>query len=113
MSVNENESTAKSATMGVGVDMITNPISGTNFGEAVVFGSTATFNGITSIAASASISQITISGLFRTGSSGITLIQNVSGAATGGSGGSFSGKDPVGYIQILANGALAKIPYFS
>ena len=112
MSVNENESTSKGASQGIGVDMISNPISGTSFPEAVTF-QQITVQGISTFSASASVSQMTVSGLFRTASSGIVFIQNVSGAATGGSGGSFSGKDPTGYIQVVAGGALAKIPYFS
>ena len=112
MSVNQNESTAKSAAYGAGVDMISNPISGTSFPEAVVF-QQVTIQGVTSVTASANFSQITVSGMLRTESSGIVFIQNVSGAATGGSGGTFSGKDPVGYISAQANGAIIKIPYFS
>lgn len=119
MSVNENESTARSASQGVGIDAISNPTSGTSFGEqvslqGVTVAGSATFSAITSITGSASFSQITISGLLRTNSSGLTLIQNVSGAATGGSGGTFSGLDPVGYVAFqTAAGAIRRIPYFT
>ena len=113
MSVNQNESTAKSAAYGAGVDMIANPISGTSFPEAVVF-QQVTIQGVTSITGSANYAQVTVSGLLYTGSSGLTLVQNVSGAATGGSGGTFSGLDPVGYIAFqTAAGAIRRIPYFT
>ena len=119
MSVNQNESTAKSAAYGAGVDMIANPISGTSFPEQAAFqgvtvAGSATFSSITSITGSANFSQLTISGMLYTGSSGLTLVQNVSGAATGGSGGTFSGLDPVGYIAFqTAAGAIRRIPYFT
>ena len=119
MSVNQNESTAKSAAYGAGVDMISNPVSGTSFPEQTAFqgitvAGSATFSSITSITGSANFAQVTVSGLLRTESSGIVFIQNVSGAATGGSGGTFSGLDPVGYIAFqTAAGAIRRIPYFT
>ena len=114
MSVNTRESTAKSAAYGAGVDMIANPISGTSFTEAVTFSDITTFSAPVSINTSATFNQITVSGLLRTESSGIVFIQNVSGAATGGSGGTFSGLDPVGYVAfVTAAGAVRRIPYFT
>jgi hypothetical protein len=112
-SVNENESTAKTAAYGAGVDMISNPISGLSFPEAVVFQGI-TVQGVSTHTGSANFSQLTISGMIFTGSSGITIVQNVSGAATGGSGGTFSGLDPVGYLAFqTAAGAIRRIPYFT
>lgn len=104
MPVNENESTAKAASMGVGVDAIANPISGVQFGDPANFG------GIVTINASASINQVTVSGVFNTSTSGVNFFAFRSGTATGGSGGTFSGLDPVTWIAIQVSGNALRIP---
>ena len=107
MSVNENESTAKSAAYGAGVDMIANPISGVSFPEQVAFA------GLTTTA-SASFNQIFVSGKFSTTSSSGTMsfLVATSGTIVAGSGTSMSGIIPQGYITVVVSGVIGKIPYF-
>lgn len=113
MSVNENESTAKSASMGVGVDAISNPISGTSFPEAVAL-STVTVSNVFSATASASFNQIFVSGKFSTTSASGTMsfLTATSGTIVAGSGTSMSGIIPQGYITVVVSGVIGKIPYF-
>lgn len=74
MSVAENESTSKSAQYGVGVDAISNPESGTNFGEATSFGGPITIRNsnmaITGVSGGGSGITITNAGLSIIGASG-------------------------------------------
>ncbi len=163
MPVNENESTAKSASMGVGVDAISNPTSGVQFPEMVVFSASALFaqnitvtgtsggpTGViitdTSLAIrgtsgltqgvsgslgsgfvgftllnanmvvqgqSGGSAGIIFSGLTIAPTSGLIFADGHSGAATGGSGGTFSGKDPVCWARVMVCGTGFRVPLFT
>lgn len=116
MSVNQRESTAKSATMGVGVDAIANPISGTSFGEAVVF-QQVTIEGVASMTGSGQFNQLFVSGKVDTVSaSGVLTFATgaTSGTAVGGSG--YSGVfllAPQGFVPVVVSGVICKIPFFN
>ena len=113
MSVNSNESTAKSAAYGVGVDMISNPISGTSFPEAAAFSGPVTASNTFTATASASFTQLFVSGIFNTGASGYIFLIATSGGAAAGSGASISGMIPQGFVTVVVSGAVGRVPYFN
>lgn len=114
MSVAENESTARAASQGVGVDAIANPISGVAFPEGAAFSGPVTASSTVIITGSANFSQLTVSGNFRSATSGaIAFLMATSGGAAAGSGASISGLVPQGFITIVVSGAVGRIPYFN